>query len=227
MKLSAASLVLGVLSKFLSSADPTLSLAHVKRPPQTDDSYPATAVVDSDHEDDTVLSNLTGSDVDNNDDQTGGNGGGNDREEGVTNAGMTSSPPPRPSSDGTEKPSPPPPPPVKDRSGHPPLDQATVLDWANTCWTAMQAVGKPQRGGGGGGGGEEDGERDEEGALGMTHAGYLKLFQLSRPCLSRTYDVIMLDEAQDSNPCIASIVLRETACARILVGDSHQVIMYV
>ncbi|CAN0284445.1 unnamed protein product [Hapterophycus canaliculatus] len=58
--------------------------------------------------------------------------------------------------------------------------------------------------------------------LGMTHAGYLKLFQLSRPCLGRTYDVIMLDEAQDSNPCIANIVLRETASARILVGDSHQ-----
>lgn len=59
-------------------------------------------------------------------------------------------------------------------------------------------------------------------SLGMTHAGYLKLFQLSRPCLGRTYDVIMLDEAQDSNPCIANIVLRETGCARILVGDSHQ-----
>ena len=57
----------------------------------------------------------------------------------------------------------------------------------------------------------------------MTHAGYLKLFQLARACLGRTYDVIMLDEAQDSNPCIASIVLRETGCARILVGDSHQV----
>lgn len=77
----------------------------------------------------------------------------------------------------------------------------------------------------GGGGGEDGGGGDDEGdpSLGMTHAGYLKLFQLSRPCLSRVYDVIMLDEAQDSNPCIASIVLRETACARILVGDSHQV----
>ncbi|CAM9811796.1 unnamed protein product, partial [Sphacelaria rigidula] len=57
----------------------------------------------------------------------------------------------------------------------------------------------------------------------MTHAGYLKIFQLQAPSLGRSgYDVIMLDEAQDCNPCIASIVLRETKCARILVGDSHQ-----
>ena len=56
----------------------------------------------------------------------------------------------------------------------------------------------------------------------MTHAGYLKLFQLGRPCLGRSYDMIMLDEAQDCNPCIANIVLRETSCARVLVGDSHQ-----
>ena len=60
-------------------------------------------------------------------------------------------------------------------------------------------------------------------SLDMTHAGYLKLFQLGRKLLGRSYDVIMLDEAQDSNPCIANIVLRETGCARIMVGDSHQV----
>lgn len=94
-----------------------------------------------------------------------------------------------------------------------------MLEWATMAWTEMQSTGPP--GGAGWGGG--DGEEAAAASLGMTHAGYLKLFQLSRPCLGRTYDVIMLDEAQDSNPCIASIVLRETRCARILVGDSHQV----
>lgn len=70
---------------------------------------------------------------------------------------------------------------------------------------------------------EDCGSEDHRGFLGMTHAGYLKLFQLSGKLLGRTYDVIMLDEAQDSNPCIADIVLREAGCGRILVGDSHQV----
>ncbi|CAM9815047.1 unnamed protein product [Ectocarpus sp. 4 AP-2014] len=101
-----------------------------------------------------------------------------------------------------------------------PVEDATVLEWAAMAWTEMQSTGPP--GGAGWGGG--DGEGAAAASLGMTHAGYLKLFQLSRPCLGRTYDVIMLDEAQDSNPCIASIVLRETRCARILVGDSHQAI---
>ncbi|CAM9469278.1 unnamed protein product [Choristocarpus tenellus] len=61
--------------------------------------------------------------------------------------------------------------------------------------------------------------------LPMTHSGYLKLYQLSQPVLGGTkgsFDVVMLDEAQDSNPCIASIVLRQTKCARLLAGDTHQ-----
>ena len=136
-----------------------------------------------------------------------------------------------------------PPPAEKARRRSPPIDADTVLAWAKVCWSSMQSntsvpgggggqggrggVGRGVWGGGGGAGGGGSGDGDgswgEERSLGMTHAGYLKLFQLSRACLSRTYDVIMLDEAQDSNPCIASIVLRETGCARILVGDSHQV----
>ncbi|CAM9746088.1 unnamed protein product, partial [Ectocarpus sp. 13 AM-2016] len=124
--------------------------------------------------------------------------------------------------DGGASTQPPPPGPARKlrRRAPSPLEDATVLEWAAMAWTEMQSTGPP--GGAGWGGG--DGEGEAAASLGMTHAGYLKLFQLSRPCLGRTYDVIMLDEAQDSNPCIASIVLRETRCARILVGDSHQAI---
>jgi F-box protein 18 (helicase) len=65
----------------------------------------------------------------------------------------------------------------------------------------------------------------------LTHAGYMKLYQLQRPRLdidmSRNknktgYDVILLDEAQDIAPVMFDIVLRQTKCAKILVGDVHQ-----
>ncbi|KAK7895971.1 hypothetical protein WMY93_021296 [Mugilogobius chulae] len=55
----------------------------------------------------------------------------------------------------------------------------------------------------------------------MTHDGYLKLWQLSRPCLSHTYDVIFIDEAQDCTPAILDIMLSQN-CGKILVGDPHQ-----
>ena len=56
-------------------------------------------------------------------------------------------------------------------------------------------------------------------SIGMLHDGYLKLFQLSKPILD--YDCILLDEAQDTNPVVTDIVVRQQ-CAKILVGDSHQ-----
>ncbi|CAE8584481.1 unnamed protein product [Polarella glacialis] len=55
----------------------------------------------------------------------------------------------------------------------------------------------------------------------MTHGGYLKLYSLSKPRLK--YDLVLLDEAQDCNPAIASVVTSQS-CARILVGDEHQAI---
>ncbi|CAM9315558.1 unnamed protein product [Chrysoparadoxa australica] len=64
--------------------------------------------------------------------------------------------------------------------------------------------------------------RRRQGGLGMTHAGYVKIYQLSCPDLSDRYHVVMLDEAQDSNPAIADVVLRQEKCAKLLVGDSHQ-----
>lgn len=63
---------------------------------------------------------------------------------------------------------------------------------------------------------------DEHDAFTATHDMYLKLFQLSQPDLSQRYDVILMDEAQDQNPCSEAIVLGQPSCKLILVGDSHQ-----
>ncbi|XP_078409157.1 F-box DNA helicase 1 [Cetorhinus maximus] len=63
------------------------------------------------------------------------------------------------------------------------------------------------------------GERKENGYF-MTHEGYLKLWQLSKPSLSQ-FDVILLDEAEDCSPVIMDIVLSQK-CGKILVADPHQ-----
>ena len=56
----------------------------------------------------------------------------------------------------------------------------------------------------------------------MTHSGYLKLYQLSKPVFNA--DTILLDEAQDSNPVTVDIVMRQRECGTriILVGDPFQ-----
>lgn len=56
----------------------------------------------------------------------------------------------------------------------------------------------------------------------MTHSGYLKLFQLSKPKLG--YPVIFLDEAQDTNPVVHDIVLSQAQHGSqiVLVGDKYQ-----
>lgn len=51
------------------------------------------------------------------------------------------------------------------------------------------------------------------------HDAYLKLYQLSRPTLP--YDVILFDEAQDSNPVTAALVAGQSA-RKIFVGDKWQ-----
>lgn len=55
----------------------------------------------------------------------------------------------------------------------------------------------------------------------ITHDGYLKLYQLSKPNLALRFGAILLDEAQDTTPVIASLVM-EQDLATILVGDQHQ-----
>jgi len=53
----------------------------------------------------------------------------------------------------------------------------------------------------------------------LGHDGYLKLWSLSRPRLH--YDYLLLDEAQDTNEAVLS-VLREQTGHLTLVGDRHQ-----
>lgn len=57
--------------------------------------------------------------------------------------------------------------------------------------------------------------------LPMTHDGYLKLFQLSEPDLG--FDYILLDEAQDTTPCVWDLMSKQKA-KKIVVGDPHQAI---
>jgi len=53
------------------------------------------------------------------------------------------------------------------------------------------------------------------------HDFYLKKYQLSKPVLK--YDIILLDEAQDSTPVVIDIVMSQKA-TKILVGDNFQAI---
>lgn len=60
-----------------------------------------------------------------------------------------------------------------------------------------------------------------EPGIGMSHDGYLKLFQLGQPNLSKDFDLILLDEAQDTNPVVLDILVKQSA-RLIFVGDEHQ-----
>lgn len=56
-----------------------------------------------------------------------------------------------------------------------------------------------------------------------THDTYLKLYQLSKPILP--YEVIYVDEFQDTTPCVLDIVANQMESARIVVvGDPRQAI---
>ena len=55
----------------------------------------------------------------------------------------------------------------------------------------------------------------------MPHDGYLKLYQLSQPRINA--DVIMVDEAQDSNTLVLDIVGKQNS-RKIYVGDQNQAI---
>lgn len=55
----------------------------------------------------------------------------------------------------------------------------------------------------------------------MPHDGYLKLYVLSDPDLSN-FDYILLDEAQDSNSALLTLIQRQTKVRRVLVGDRYQ-----
>eukprot|EP00731_Ephydatia_muelleri_P038860 Em0948g2a len=51
--------------------------------------------------------------------------------------------------------------------------------------------------------------------VGMTHDGYLKLYQLQKPTLN--YGCLLVDESQDLTPAIISILLNQS-CPKVMVG---------
>lgn len=55
----------------------------------------------------------------------------------------------------------------------------------------------------------------------MSHDGYLKLYQLSKPRLDAVFDIILFDEFQDANPVIIAI-FADQVCRKVFVGDPHQ-----
>jgi F-box protein 18 (helicase) len=80
------------------------------------------------------------------------------------------------------------------------VDAAAVVDQARVVWSKML---------------------DLHSSMKMPHDGYLKLWALSKPRLR--YDIILLDEAQDTNPLTLDLVLAQRGHATIvLVGDRHQ-----
>ncbi|MGW6009663.1 UvrD-helicase domain-containing protein [Streptomyces sp. NPDC055210] len=62
--------------------------------------------------------------------------------------------------------------------------------------------------------------RREEGVLNLNHDHYLKMWALSRPRIPT--DVVLLDEAQDTNDVLAAVLLAQEHAQRIAVGDSAQ-----
>ncbi len=61
----------------------------------------------------------------------------------------------------------------------------------------------------------------QDGTFPVTHDVYLKLYQLSQPDLSKRWQTLLFDEAQDANPVTQSLVLAQR-CNVVLVGDRHQ-----
>lgn len=55
----------------------------------------------------------------------------------------------------------------------------------------------------------------------MPHDGYLKIYQSMEPQLTR-YDIILLDEAQDTNSSTLGLVMNQKHCGKVLVGDRYQ-----
>ena len=76
---------------------------------------------------------------------------------------------------------------------------SVVLKWAKRLW-------------------EE--RRDPSSPVLAMHDTYLKLWQLSKPILD--FEIVYLDESQDSNPTLLDVVKRQTHCKVVYVGDTYQ-----
>jgi hypothetical protein len=77
-----------------------------------------------------------------------------------------------------------------------------LVKYARTAWADLQLT--------------------QGGRLQFTHDCYLKMYQLSRPRLP--FDFVLLDEAQDLSPVMASLFHFQDHAQRIMVGDSAQAI---
>jgi len=62
--------------------------------------------------------------------------------------------------------------------------------------------------------------RGDDGLLKLSHDHYLKIWALSHPRIES--DVVLLDEAQDTNDVLARVLLDQEHAQRIAVGDSAQ-----
>lgn len=83
------------------------------------------------------------------------------------------------------------------------VPQAVLIDAARGVWRLMQ---------------------DMDSSIPMSHDGYLKLWAMSAPTLE-SYEMIFLDEAQDTNPVTLQIIERQreaSRCSLVMVGDTHQ-----
>lgn len=63
---------------------------------------------------------------------------------------------------------------------------------------------------------------DVNGEIKMPHDGYLKLYANSIPDLSKRFDTILFDEAQDANPVTSHIIRSQKRAQIIMVGDRFQ-----
>lgn len=66
-------------------------------------------------------------------------------------------------------------------------------------------------------------EIDMDSKIPLDHGTYLKLWELTEPKI-KGYDFIMVDEAQDCNPVMLSIIDNQPHVRKIYCGDSHQAI---
>lgn len=62
--------------------------------------------------------------------------------------------------------------------------------------------------------------KDKSDKMPISHDALLKIWSLSNPKLE--YDVIIFDEAQDTNPVTAYIIAQQTHATRLYIGDRHQ-----
>jgi superfamily I DNA/RNA helicase len=60
---------------------------------------------------------------------------------------------------------------------------------------------------------------DRRDKMPLGHDGYLKLWAMSEPELS--FEYILLDEAQDTNPVVLDVLMKQPA-QLVYVGDKHQ-----